>query len=258
VAEHQPLQPDGELHVARPHHVLDLELHELGGEAELLYNPGVLPGGQSRVLLALGASAHHLAGGEDERRGAGLADAHDDGREALGVVLRVARLQRYLLQVQRAAQVDCGHDVLQQRCDAGGCLHGHGGGGVCGSGHGSVGVLVAGGGHQGGRSVGLHKALRCQAASEGAERLMVLHQLMRVLEVLLLLLVVLLLLLMVLLLLLMVLLLLLMREVVLLLLRRGEDHLVLARVRHGRVHAGDAEAGGGQHVVHACCLVNIL
>ncbi len=37
--------------IQKTHHVLDLEVLELGGEAELLDNPGVLPGRQARLLL---------------------------------------------------------------------------------------------------------------------------------------------------------------------------------------------------------------
>lgn len=44
VGEHQALQSDGELDVTAAHHVLDLEVQELGWEAQLLHHTGVLPG----------------------------------------------------------------------------------------------------------------------------------------------------------------------------------------------------------------------
>lgn len=47
VCEDQSLQSDGETHVAAGHHVLDLKVQEAGGEAQLLYHPGVLPGCQA-------------------------------------------------------------------------------------------------------------------------------------------------------------------------------------------------------------------
>jgi len=56
-------------------------------------------------------SHHHLARSKDEGRGLGLANAHDDGRETLGVVLGVPRMQRNRLEVQATVQVDRGHDV---------------------------------------------------------------------------------------------------------------------------------------------------
>jgi len=54
---------------------------------------------------------HHLARGEDEGRGFGLPDAHDDGRETLGVVLGVAGMQGNRLQIQPTVKVDRGNDV---------------------------------------------------------------------------------------------------------------------------------------------------
>lgn len=44
VGQHEALQPDWELHIAAPHHVLNLEVQELGWEAQLLHHSGVLPG----------------------------------------------------------------------------------------------------------------------------------------------------------------------------------------------------------------------
>ena len=51
VGKDQALQADGELDVAGPDHVLDFEVLEFGGKAELLNNAGVLSGGQAGVFL---------------------------------------------------------------------------------------------------------------------------------------------------------------------------------------------------------------
>ena len=83
----QTLETDGELDVARADNVLDLEVGELGIEAELLDDAGVLARSKLRVVLGLGTSDNHLAAGEDQSRGLGLADSHDDGSETLGIVL---------------------------------------------------------------------------------------------------------------------------------------------------------------------------
>ena len=88
----EALQTDGELHVARPDDVLDLEVCEFRIEAQLLNDARVLARCQLAVGLALCASHHHLARGEDERRRLWIANAHDDGSETLGVVLCVARM----------------------------------------------------------------------------------------------------------------------------------------------------------------------
>ena len=44
MSEDESLQPDGELDVARPDHVLDLEVFKLGGKSQLLHNSGILSG----------------------------------------------------------------------------------------------------------------------------------------------------------------------------------------------------------------------
>jgi len=115
VAGVEALEAQAEADVDAAHDVLDLEVHELGAEAELLDDARVLAGGEARVVLGLGARAHHLARAEDEGGGARRADAHDHGREPLRVVLGVARVQRDLLQLQLAAQVHRAHDVSGRR-----------------------------------------------------------------------------------------------------------------------------------------------
>ena len=66
MSEDESLQPDGELDVARPDHVLDLEVLKFGGKSQLLHDPRVLPGGQPGVLLGLGAGTDHLPCNERE------------------------------------------------------------------------------------------------------------------------------------------------------------------------------------------------
>ena len=83
VLRRQTLQTDGELDVARPDDVLDLEVGELRVEPELLDDAGVFAGRELRIVLRLGTSHDHLARGEDEGRGLGLADTHDDSSETL-------------------------------------------------------------------------------------------------------------------------------------------------------------------------------
>jgi len=94
------LQADGELDVARTDNVLDLEVGELGVEAELLDDARVLARGKLRIILRLGARDNHLAAGEDERGRLRLADTHDDGSETLGVVLCFACQNRVATTVE--------------------------------------------------------------------------------------------------------------------------------------------------------------
>lgn len=83
VARRETLETNRELDVARSDNVLDLEVGELRVEAELLDDAGVFARRKLRVILGLGTSHHHLARGEDESRGLGLTDTHDDSSETL-------------------------------------------------------------------------------------------------------------------------------------------------------------------------------
>ena len=67
--------------------------------------------GEARVVLALGAHAHHLARAEYDRGGARRTYAHDDGAETLRSVLGIGRIHSDLLHTQQAAQIHCAHDV---------------------------------------------------------------------------------------------------------------------------------------------------
>jgi hypothetical protein len=99
-----------------------LKVGERDLEAELLDDARVLARGELRVVLGLGASADHFAAGKNERRRLGLANAHDHGGEALRIVLGVARVQRNRLEVERDAEIDSRHNVLQRGLDATGVL----------------------------------------------------------------------------------------------------------------------------------------
>ena len=84
------LETDGELDVARTDDVLDLEVRELGVEAELLDDTSVLARRKLRVIFGLGTGDNHLARGEDQGGGLGLADTHDNRSKTLGVILFAA------------------------------------------------------------------------------------------------------------------------------------------------------------------------
>ncbi len=60
MGKHKSFQSNWKLHVARADHILDLEVFEFGGKAELLDDSGVFSSGQSTVLFTLGSCAHHL------------------------------------------------------------------------------------------------------------------------------------------------------------------------------------------------------
>ena len=83
VAVRQTLETDGELDVTRADDVLDLELRELGVEAELLHDTRVLARRQTRVIFRLCTGDDHLARSEDECGGFGITNTHDHGRETL-------------------------------------------------------------------------------------------------------------------------------------------------------------------------------
>ena len=84
--ERKPFEADRELDIAASDHVLDLEVGELGLEAELLDDARVLPPREARVVLALCARDDHLAASEDESRRLWLPHSHNNGRESLLVI----------------------------------------------------------------------------------------------------------------------------------------------------------------------------
>lgn len=88
VPEVKTFKSDGELDIARPDNVLNLELSKLSIEAELLDNTGVFARGEAGVVLRFGAGNDHLARRKDKRGRLGVANAHDDGSKALMVDAR--------------------------------------------------------------------------------------------------------------------------------------------------------------------------
>lgn len=83
VTRGQSLQTDGELDVAGADDILDLEIGKLGVETKLLDNTRILARGQLGIILGLGTSDDHLAGGEDESGSLGFTDTHDHGSKTL-------------------------------------------------------------------------------------------------------------------------------------------------------------------------------
>ncbi len=57
----KPLQANGKLDVARANNILDLEVGELGTEAELLDDPSILARSKLGIVLRLCTSDNHLA-----------------------------------------------------------------------------------------------------------------------------------------------------------------------------------------------------
>lgn len=96
------------------HHVLHLELGQADGEvADVLDGLRVVFGRLLRLLLALGARDDHLAVLKDESRcPRRLAETHDQGGKSLRVVLRIAAVVAYLLQVEAALQIGSRDQVL--------------------------------------------------------------------------------------------------------------------------------------------------
>lgn len=85
MAGSQTLETNRELDVTRTDDILDLEVCELGVEAELLDDSSVLARSKLRVVLRLCTSHNHLARGEDQGCSLWLTDTHDDGRETLAM-----------------------------------------------------------------------------------------------------------------------------------------------------------------------------
>ena len=106
------LQPNTEPAIHACDEILYLELSKLWLEPALLHRPGMFPRREPRVGRRLGARDDDAARGEDERRRARLADAHDEGLEARPVVLNVARVLRDQFEVEPAVEVAGRHDVL--------------------------------------------------------------------------------------------------------------------------------------------------
>lgn len=117
MAAGQALQTDGKLDVAAADDVLNLKVRELGIEAELLNDARIFAAGQLAIILRLGTRHDHLAGSEDERRGLGFSNAHDDGCETLRIVLCVSSVQGDGLEIQPTVEIHGRDDVLQRGHD---------------------------------------------------------------------------------------------------------------------------------------------
>lgn len=83
--------------------------------ADQLKNATALSRRRTGLPIALGARHHHLAAAEEHHRRPRLVDAHDDGAEALRIVLRVANLHHQLVEVQLDAVVGRRDDVVNHR-----------------------------------------------------------------------------------------------------------------------------------------------
>ena len=73
----------------------------------------MLAAGEAREFRGLGAGDDHFSGGEDERCGFGVADAHDEGVELFAGILGVARSLGDDVEIEPAVEVDGGDDVLE-------------------------------------------------------------------------------------------------------------------------------------------------
>ena len=109
----KPLQPNQHFAVAAPHDVLDLPFLEFGLEPLLLHDASELPGSQLGVVFRLGPGNDDATRRKYQGGGSGIADADDYGGEALFVVLGVARLAGQNVEIDSAAEVEGGNDVLQ-------------------------------------------------------------------------------------------------------------------------------------------------
>lgn len=122
VTRSKTFETDRKLDVAGADNVLNLEIRELGVEAELLDDTGIFARGQLGIVFRLGTSDNHLAGREDEGSCLGLTNTHNDGGKTLWVVFGVSCVQSDRLQVQSTVEVDGSHDVLQSGRNATGAL----------------------------------------------------------------------------------------------------------------------------------------
>jgi hypothetical protein len=125
----QTLQTNGEFDITTSDDVLDLEIHELGVESELLDDTSVLARSKSRVIFRLGTRNDHLARREDQRCRLWIANTHDNSGETLqdqyksqrdrvktylGVILRISGVQGNGFQVETTIKVDCCNDISSQ------------------------------------------------------------------------------------------------------------------------------------------------
>jgi hypothetical protein len=91
MARCQTFETNGELDVARADNVLDLEIGELGIEAEFLDDSRILAGCKLGIIFRLCASDNHLARGKDQSGRLGFTNSHDDSGETLRGLARMSR-----------------------------------------------------------------------------------------------------------------------------------------------------------------------
>ncbi len=106
------LEVDRELSICRRHHVLDLELRVLDGESHFLDDPGIFATGQLALLFGPCAGDDHFATAEDEARGFGVPQSHDDSCESIRVVLCRLALPGDFLKVEFTTQIDSSDHIL--------------------------------------------------------------------------------------------------------------------------------------------------
>jgi hypothetical protein len=82
----ETLKTNGKLDVARTDNILDLEVRELGIEAQLLDDASILARSKLGVVFGLCASHHHFARSEDESGSLWVANTHDHGSKSLFIV----------------------------------------------------------------------------------------------------------------------------------------------------------------------------
>ena len=80
-------------------------------KSKLLDDSRIFASSKSRIVLALGARAHHLARAEYESGGTWRTYTHDHGGKTFRIELGISREQRDLLQFERAAQIHRAHYV---------------------------------------------------------------------------------------------------------------------------------------------------
>ena len=106
------LEMDGEFYICWCYYVLDFEFAIFDGKVHLLYYFCVFSAGSLALLLGPGSGYDHFSAAEDETGGFGISEAHDDGSEAVGIVLGSFAFPGDLFEIEFAAQIDSSNYVL--------------------------------------------------------------------------------------------------------------------------------------------------
>lgn len=83
MAAGKTFKTNGKLDVTGPDNVLNLEVGELGVEAELLNDASIFARGKFGIVLGFRTRDDHLSAGKNQGSSLGLADTHDDRGETL-------------------------------------------------------------------------------------------------------------------------------------------------------------------------------